>query len=97
MKMMLLMCEETIADDVREILVDFCGHGCFLEIQKAHASIGPERRMDSAAFPGTANLFLAPLPEEQIAQVKERLLYLETSCPYKCCLKMMALEAQEVL
>jgi len=96
-KMLMLMCEEMIADDVRAILMDFCGQGCFLELQRAHASIGAERRMDSAAFPGTANLFLAPLPEEQIAELKNRLLHLETSCPYHCCLKMMALEAEEVL
>lgn len=97
MKMLMLMCEETIADDVRVILMDFCGHGCFLELQKAHASIDAERRMDSAAFPGTANLFLVPLQEEQVAELKDRVLHLETSCPYKCCLKMIALEAQEVL
>lgn len=97
MKLLMLMCEETIADDVRQILMEICGQGCFLEIPKAHASIGEERRMDNAAFPGTANLFMAPLNDEIIHTIKERVKDFELSCPYKCCLKMMALEAQEVL
>ena len=35
--------------------------------------------------------------EELIAQLKDRVVHLETSCPYHCCLKMIALEAQDVL
>ena len=97
MKMLMLMCEETIADDIREILCEFCGESCFLEIPKTHASIRAEKRMDSAAFPGTANLFLAALDEEQIPQLKKKVQRFETACPYACCLKVVALEAQEVL
>ena len=98
MKMILIMCEDTIADEVRAILSEFSGHeGCFLEIPRAHASIRLEKRMDSSAFPGTANLFLFPLEENKIESLKEKVQQFETSCPYQCCLKIMALNAEEIL
>jgi len=97
MRMLMLMCDETIADNVRDILGEFCEQSCFLEIPKAHASIGTEKRMDTPAFPGTANLFLAALGEEQIPQLKERARQFEISCPHQCCLKIVALEAREIL
>jgi hypothetical protein len=97
MKMVLLMCEESVAEPVREILSGLSTEGCFLEIPKAHASIASEKRLDTPAFPGTANFFLLPIAEDKIEQLKKKVERYKDSCPFHCCLKLIAFDAEAIL
>ena len=98
MKMVLIMCSEILADPVRDTLSRCCSTmGCFSEIQRVHALVKGVRRMDSAAFPGTSNIFFASMSEDMLEEMRIHLRQIRTEGSEEGCLKAMLLEGQDLL
>ena len=95
MKMLLIMCSDVIAEDLRKVIDDI-KLDCYLEVPKAHGCAGDFKRMDSYAFPGTANLFFVPCPDEKLDEIVARLQQYRDRCKYDKCMRMVTLNVDKV-
>ena len=98
MKLLMIMCADRIAEEVRSTLDDLIGDGCYAEIPQIFTCADGQKRRSSRAFPGGGHMFFVPDEEETIRQVREQLIKYKDQCDMKPCLKMLvlAVEDQEV-
>jgi hypothetical protein len=96
MKLLLIFCSEYLADPVREALAGLKVE-CSAEVPEALGCAGPFKRWNTPAFPGTANLFFVPLPDETVPELKDTLCKLLEHCGEEPCLRIVALPAEKVL
>ena len=96
MKLLMIFCSEYLSEPVREAL-DGLKLNCSAEVPEVLGCNGPYKRMDTPAFPGTANLFFVPVDDERVEEVRGALVALLDHCEEERCLRMIAVEAAPLI
>lgn len=96
MKLLMIFCSEYLAETVRTALDDVKVE-CSAEVPQVLGAAGQFRRLDTPAFPGTANLFFVPVQDERVAEIRDRLAALLDRCQEERCIRIVALDIEPVL
>lgn len=96
MKLLMIFCTEYLAEPVRGAL-DGLKLSCSAEVPEILGCNGPFKRLNTPAFPGSANLFFVPVEDDRVDEIRDALSRLLDRCEEERCLRMLALDAEPLI